>query len=177
MSRSTLMHDKNFHALLALVSVAFLWVLWPFWGAVFWGTVLAIIFNPVQRWLVAHLRGRRNLAALLTLFEDVLRVAARGFYDAVTGVDVIAAVICDGVKMIGEVGERLKYLLRLAARWAEIHVANEAALTDAVIRAILQAMTSRINQVGIAALQRAASLLRPAPLLLAGSLLISASAL
>jgi len=67
MSRSTLMHDKNFHALLALVSVAFLWVLWPFWGAVFWGTVLAIIFNPVQRWLVAHLRGRRNLAAFLTL--------------------------------------------------------------------------------------------------------------
>lgn len=118
-----------------------------------------------------------TLAALLTLFEDVLRVAARGFYDAVTGVDVIAAVICDGVKMIGEVGERLKYLLRLAARWAEIHVANEAALTDAVIRAILQAMTSRINQVGIAALQRAASLLRPTPLLLAGSLLISASAL
>lgn len=67
MSRSTLMHDKNFHALLAVVSVAFLWVLWPFWGAVFWGTVLAIIFNPVQRWLVARLRGRRNLAALLTV--------------------------------------------------------------------------------------------------------------
>lgn len=67
MNRSVLMHDKNFHALLALVSVAFLWVLWPFWGAVFWGTVLAIIFNPVQRWLVARLRGRRNLAALLTM--------------------------------------------------------------------------------------------------------------
>jgi pimeloyl-ACP methyl ester carboxylesterase len=118
-----------------------------------------------------------TLAALLTLFEDVLRGAARGFYDAVTGVDVIAAVICDGVKLLGEVGARLKHLLRLAAQWACIHVANEAALTDTVIRAILQAMTSRINQVGTIALQRAASLLRPAPLLIAGSLLISASAL
>ncbi|MGN6578882.1 MAG: AI-2E family transporter [Bordetella sp.] len=67
MNRSTLMHDKNFHALLALVSVAFLWVLWPFWGAVFWGTVLAIIFNPVQRRLVVRLRGRRNLAAIVTM--------------------------------------------------------------------------------------------------------------
>ncbi len=118
-----------------------------------------------------------TLAALLTLFEDVLRGAARGFYDAVTGIDVIAAIICDGVKLLGEVGERLKNLLRMAARWADIHVANDASLTNTVIRAILQAMTSRINQVGIAALQRAASMLRPVPLLLAGSMLISASAL
>lgn len=66
MNRATL-NDRNFHALLALVSVAFLWVLWPFWGAVFWSTVLAIIFNPVQRRVVARLRGRRNLAALATM--------------------------------------------------------------------------------------------------------------
>ena len=65
--RSTLMHDKNFHALLALVSAGFIWLLWPFWGAVFWGTILAIIFSPVQRRLVMRLRGRRNLAALLTV--------------------------------------------------------------------------------------------------------------
>ena len=38
-------------------------------------------------------------------------------------------------------------------------------------------MTTRINQVGIAALQRAASLLQPTPLLIAGSMLITASAL
>jgi pimeloyl-ACP methyl ester carboxylesterase len=118
-----------------------------------------------------------TLAALLTLFEDVLRGAARGFYDAVTGIDVIAAIICDGVKLIGAVGERLKYLLRMAAQWADIHVANDASLTNTVIRAILQAMTTRINQVGIAALQRAASMLRPVPLLIAGSMLLSATAL
>ncbi|HEY0295968.1 MAG TPA: AI-2E family transporter [Bordetella sp.] len=67
MSRSTLMHDKNFHVLLAIVSAAFVWLLWPFWGAVFWGTILAIIFSPVQRRLVARFGGRRNLAALATL--------------------------------------------------------------------------------------------------------------
>jgi len=72
MSRSTLMHDKNFHLLLTLVSVAFAWVLAPFWGAVFWGCVLAIIFNPVQRRLVMRLHGRRNIAALLTLLLVLL---------------------------------------------------------------------------------------------------------
>ena len=118
-----------------------------------------------------------TLAALLTLFEQVLRGAARLFYEAVTGIDVLAALVCDGIKLLGEVGEHLKYLLRMAARWADIHVANDASLTNTVIRAILQAMTSRINQVGIAALQRAASRIRPVPLLIAGGMLISASAL
>lgn len=118
-----------------------------------------------------------TLAALLTLFEQVLRGAARLFYEAVTGVDVLAAIIGDGIKLLGEVGEHLKYLLRMAARWADIHVTNDASLTNTVIRAILQTMTSRINQVGIAALQRAASMLQPVPLLIAGSMLISASAL
>jgi pimeloyl-ACP methyl ester carboxylesterase len=118
-----------------------------------------------------------TLAALLTLFEEVLRGAARLFYDAVTGIDVIAAIICDGVKLLGSVGERLKYLLRMSAKWADIPIANDASLTDSVIRAILQTMTTRINQVGIAALQRAASGLQPVPLLIAGSMLLSATAL
>lgn len=118
-----------------------------------------------------------TLAALLTLFEALLGGVARGFYDAVTGIDVVAAMVCDGVKLMGEVGERIKHLLRLAARWADIPVANDAALDDTVIRTILQAMSSRINQVGVIAVQRAAALLQPVPLLIAGSLLISASAL
>lgn len=118
-----------------------------------------------------------TLAALLTLFEQVLRGAARLFYEAVTGIDLLAALVCDGIKLLGKVGEHLKYLRRMAARWAAIHVANDASLTNTVIRAILQAMTSRINQVGIAALQRAASRTRPVPLLIAGGMLISASAL
>jgi predicted PurR-regulated permease PerM len=66
------MHDKNFHALLLVVSAAFAWLLSRFWGAVFWGAILAIIFSPVQRRLVARLDGRRNVAALLTLLLVLL---------------------------------------------------------------------------------------------------------
>jgi len=67
MTKSSLMHNRTFHWLLIAVSVAFACVLWPFWGAVFWGAILAIIFAPVHRRIVARLSGRRNLAALLTL--------------------------------------------------------------------------------------------------------------
>ncbi len=60
-------HSKTFIALLIAVSLAFIWLLWPFYGAIFWGTILAIIFSPLHRKLAARLAPRNNLAALLSL--------------------------------------------------------------------------------------------------------------
>lgn len=67
MSQSSSLHYRTFLLLLAVVSIAFGWLLWPFYGAVFWGAILAILFAPLQRRLVARIGGRRNLAALITL--------------------------------------------------------------------------------------------------------------
>ena len=53
-----------FLLLLALVTVAFFWIISPFFGAVFWAMVLALMFMPVHRRLCALLRGRDTLAAL-----------------------------------------------------------------------------------------------------------------
>jgi len=64
---STTLHHRTFLALLVAVSIAFCWILFPYYGAIFWGTILAIIFAPMQRRLVAALGHRRNLAAFLTL--------------------------------------------------------------------------------------------------------------
>lgn len=61
------LHDKTFLLLLALVTLAFCWILLPFFDAVFWGTVLAIVFRPLYRRQLERLHGRRNLAALVTL--------------------------------------------------------------------------------------------------------------
>jgi len=66
------LEQKVFLALLLVVSVAFGWILLPFYGAVFWAVILAIIFAPVQRRLLARLNARRNLAALATLFICLL---------------------------------------------------------------------------------------------------------
>ncbi len=66
--------NKSFILLLALVSVAFIWLLLPFYGAVFWGTILALIFQPMQRRFEGRLNQRRGLAALITLLIILLMV-------------------------------------------------------------------------------------------------------
>ncbi|MFA5678140.1 MAG: AI-2E family transporter [Pseudomonas sp.] len=64
---NTNLENKSFVLLLALVSVAFTAILLPFYGAVFWGTILAIIFQPVQRRFEARFNQRRGWAAAVTL--------------------------------------------------------------------------------------------------------------
>jgi len=61
------LHQTSFYLLLLAVSVALCFILAPFFSTVLWGVILALLFQPVQRWLVTRLRGRRNLAACLTL--------------------------------------------------------------------------------------------------------------
>lgn len=71
---NTNLENKNFLLLLALVSVAFAAILLPFYGAVFWGTILAIIFQPVQHYFEDRLHGRRGWAAAITLLIIVVMV-------------------------------------------------------------------------------------------------------
>ena len=59
--------QKSFALLLILLSLAVAVVLWPFFGAVFWAGVLALLFHPVYTFLLKRFRGRRVLAALATL--------------------------------------------------------------------------------------------------------------
>jgi predicted PurR-regulated permease PerM len=68
------LEQKAFILLLLVVSVAFGWILLPFYGAVFWGAVLAIVFAPVYRKLLAKVGGRRTVAALLTLLGILVLV-------------------------------------------------------------------------------------------------------
>ena len=53
--------------LLLLVSLALAWILLPFYGTILWAAIIALLFAPLHRWLMAHLKGRPTLAALLTL--------------------------------------------------------------------------------------------------------------
>ncbi len=61
------LYRSVFLLLVATITVAFVWVLWPFLGAVFWGVVLALLFQPLHRRIRTRLRGHGNTAALLTL--------------------------------------------------------------------------------------------------------------
>jgi len=66
-AQSSGMEDKTFLILLLLVSLAFLWVLWPFYGAVFWGAIFALMFSPLFLRLLRKMPQKRTLAALLTV--------------------------------------------------------------------------------------------------------------
>ena len=67
MAQSSRLEDRSFLLLLTLVTLAFLWVLWPYYGAVFWGSVLAILFNALFIRLLRKMPQKRTLAAFVTL--------------------------------------------------------------------------------------------------------------
>ncbi len=60
--------------LLVAVTLALAWILLPFYGAILWGSIIALLFAPVNRRLLARLRGRRTAAALLTLLIALVLV-------------------------------------------------------------------------------------------------------
>jgi len=53
--------------LLVAVTVALGAILVPFYAAIMWGIIIALLFAPVYRWLLLRLKQRPTLAALLTL--------------------------------------------------------------------------------------------------------------
>jgi len=68
------LYFRTFILMLVIVTVAFIIVLLPFYAAIFWGAILAILFTPLHKRLLAKLRGRPNLAAFTTLLIIILIV-------------------------------------------------------------------------------------------------------
>ncbi|WP_175649569.1 AI-2E family transporter [Pseudomonas sp. Marseille-P9899] len=68
----TAVQRKTLIGLLVLVTLAFIWILLPYYGAVFWAVILGILFAPMQRRLLLRFNQRRNVAAALTLLTCLL---------------------------------------------------------------------------------------------------------
>lgn len=66
--------DVGFAALLIVVSLLFAWILWPFFGAILWAVVTAIVFAPVNDRITRAMPERPALAALITLVAILLIV-------------------------------------------------------------------------------------------------------
>lgn len=71
--------DGGFLLLVLLVTLAFFWLVTPFFGAILWGVVAAIVFAPIYRRLVRQFNGHRNLAATATLIIILALVIAPAF--------------------------------------------------------------------------------------------------
>jgi predicted PurR-regulated permease PerM len=68
-------HDKR--ALLVpliAISMALIWILWPFFGAILWGFIIALLSTPLNRWLIRRYKFRSTPAALITMLVVLLVV-------------------------------------------------------------------------------------------------------
>jgi predicted PurR-regulated permease PerM len=72
-SASAYLDRRALLLLLTAVSLAFGWILLPFYGTILWASIIALLFGPVYRRLLLRLR-RPTPAALLTLAIVLLTV-------------------------------------------------------------------------------------------------------
>lgn len=138
------LQQRFFLLLLALVTIAFLAVLFPFYGAVFWALILSMLFAPLQRAIVRRLRSP-NLAALTTLsvitFLVMLPVSlilgslvrqATAVYERVTSGEI-------------DFGHYLQQILSLMPAWAHARLA-ELGLLD--ITSVQERLRDGLTQIG-----------------------------
>jgi len=68
------LENQSFLLLLVAVTLAFGWILAPFYGAILWAVVVAVIFAPLNRRLQQRMGGRPNLAAAATVLIVIAMV-------------------------------------------------------------------------------------------------------
>ena len=112
-------HDKTLLALTVLVSLAFAWVLWPLYGAVFWAVTLAIVLDPLARRAKDLMGGRKNMAALVMVLGIVLLII-------LPTLSIIAAIVQEADSLIravqsGEIDVRSRFqgLIDAAPAWSK----------------------------------------------------------
>jgi predicted PurR-regulated permease PerM len=65
------LEDRVFLGFVIAVSLAMAWVVLPFFGAILWGVVAAILFEPLNRFMVVRNPTRRNSAAAASLLAVI----------------------------------------------------------------------------------------------------------
>src|SRR5262249_20674305 len=53
--------------LAALATIGFAWVLYPFFGVILWGIVIAVVFHPMNLRLRRAMKNRKGRASIATL--------------------------------------------------------------------------------------------------------------
>jgi predicted PurR-regulated permease PerM len=96
--------QATFTVLVIAVSMAFIYLLHPFYSALLWAAILALLFGPLNRWLLRRTHDRRNAAAALSvlacaclvvipgsLLLGILAQDANNFYERITSGEIDSA--------------------------------------------------------------------------------------
>lgn len=146
----------SFVAVVVLVTMAFIWVVLPLYGAVLWAVILAILFNPLQQRLVKRFGGRRNLAAAASLLACICIVVMPGSLllaalaqETTVLYDRISAREFDLAAMLGQIRAALPPFLAEALSAFDLGSAAEIqASLAALLRQAGQALASSAVAIG-----------------------------
>ncbi len=160
------LEDGGFWALVVLVTLAFAWLIAPYFGAILWGVVAAILFDSVNRRLCAALGGRRNLSTSLTLLLIVALVIVPAFLLGLALVQEAASVYSQIQSGQVDFAGMLQRFLASLPEWARQRVSRAdmndlGALKDMFgggVASGLQAIASQALNLGQGALKFLASL-------------------
>ncbi|MBV7258822.1 AI-2E family transporter [Erythrobacter sp. WH158] len=64
---TTEIQQVSFLAVVGAVTFLLVWIAWPFATPLLWSALAAIMFQPLYKWVLIKVRGRRNPAAIITL--------------------------------------------------------------------------------------------------------------
>lgn len=132
--------------LVALLSAAFVFILWPFLGAVLWAVAIAIVFEPVHARVREQTGQRATLSALLTLALIVLIVILPLILVGASVVQEAAAAVQK--LRAGEVnfGQYLQQMLAALPDWARLGLDRLGLLDLAAMQQQLTAMLAGSGQ-------------------------------
>lgn len=78
--RTDELQHASFLLILAVVSLMMAVIVWPFATALLWAALAAIMFQPLYRWMLRRMRGRRNAAAITSLLVIFFAVLVPGLW-------------------------------------------------------------------------------------------------
>jgi predicted PurR-regulated permease PerM len=78
--RTEQLQHASFLLVLAVVSMMMAVIVWPFATALLWAALAAIMFQPLYRWMLKKMRGRRNPAAVASLLVIFFAVLVPGLW-------------------------------------------------------------------------------------------------
>jgi predicted PurR-regulated permease PerM len=151
----TTVQRASFYLMLVLTSLAFSLLLLPFYSAILWAVILAVMFHPVQRFLVRRLNGREGAAALLSVLMCICLVI-------IPTVMILASIVQESSSLYRQVSSEefdlrgrvdwfVSALPSFIERWTPIELGDFPDLREKFSGAIMQAsqaMAGRVVNIG-----------------------------
>jgi predicted PurR-regulated permease PerM len=162
----TRLEDGGLLALIIVVTIAFAWLIAPFFGAILWGLIASILSAPIYRDIAARTGGRRTLAAAITLLMIVALVILPAILLAVSLVQEAANLYARMQAGDIDIGRLFSQFRQVLPPWG-VELLDSTGLTNMEtaremlgnsIATILQAIASRALWFGQGALELLAAL-------------------